>query len=80
VERPVDAVTVAILNLQRAQRAVDALIDDVIAHVSANPARESNLADLRLRLSELRSKVDDAADELFDALTRMGYPSEPSAE
>jgi hypothetical protein len=77
MERPVDAVTVAVINLQRAQRAVDVLIQEVIERVSADPMGESSLPDLRVRLAELRSNVDVAADELFDALSRMGDAAAP---
>ena len=70
--RPVDAVTSAVLKLQLAQRAVDTLIQQLTERVSADPFGESSHPDFRIRLSELRSDVDRAADELIDALARMG--------
>lgn len=80
VGRPVDAVTVAVLKLQLAQRAVNTLIDDVIDRVSADPFANSSVPNLRLRLAELRGAVDDAADELMDALARLGEePAAPSS-
>jgi len=72
--RPVDAVTSSVLKLQMAQRAVDTLIQELIDRVSVDPFGESSHPDFRLRLSELRSDVDQAADELDDALARMGRP------
>lgn len=72
MERPVDAVTAAVLKLQIAQRAVDTLIQELTGRVSADPFGESSHPDFRIRLSELRSRVDQAADELIDALARMG--------
>lgn len=41
MERPVDAVTAAVLKLQSAQRAVNALIQELIARVSADPLAQS---------------------------------------
>jgi hypothetical protein len=70
--RPVDAVTAAVLQLQAAQRAVNTLIEELIARVSADPFGESSHPDFRVRLSELRSQVDQAADKLDNALARMG--------
>jgi hypothetical protein len=70
--RPVDAVTAAVLKLEMAQREVNALIQEVTARVSADPFAESSHPDFRLNLSELRSRVDQAADELDRALERMG--------
>ncbi len=55
-----------------AQRAVNSLIQAVIDRVSVDPSAAANLPDLRLRLSELRLAVDAAADELIDALARLG--------
>jgi hypothetical protein len=72
MERPIDAVTSSILRLQIAQRAVNSLVQEVIDRVSADPSAASSLPDLRLRLSELRLAVDDAADELIGALARLG--------
>lgn len=71
MERPIDAVTSSILRLQIAQRAVNALVQEVIDRVSADPSAAANLPDLRLRLSELRLAVDEAADELIGALARL---------
>ena len=75
--RPVDAVTTAVLRLQIAQREVDNLIHELTVRVSADPFGESSFPGFRIRLSELRGAVDQAADELIDALARMGEP--PSA-
>jgi hypothetical protein len=72
VERPIDAVTAALLKLQMAQRAVNALIQEIIERVSPDPFSETSLPDVRVRLSELRSAVDQAVDELIDALARLG--------
>jgi hypothetical protein len=72
VERPVDAVTAAVLRLQIAQRAVNALIQEIIERVSPDPFSQTSLPDVRVRLSELRSGVDRAVDELIDALARLG--------
>jgi hypothetical protein len=72
MERPIDAVTSSVLRLQMAQRAVNSLIQAVIDRVSVDPSAAANLPDLRLRLSELRLAVDAAADELIDALARLG--------
>jgi len=72
VTGPVDAVTASVLRLQRAQRAVNALIQEVIERVSADTPGASSLPNVRVRLSELRSEVDDAVDELIDALGRLG--------
>jgi len=55
-----------------AQRAVDTLIEELIERVSPDPFGDSSHPDFRVRLSELRSDVDRAADELDDALGRMG--------
>jgi hypothetical protein len=71
MERPIDAVTSSVLRLQMAQRAVNALIQEVIDRVSADPSAASSLPDLRLRLAELRLAVDEAADELIGALARL---------
>ena len=71
MERPVDAVTSSVLRLQIAQRAVNALVQEVIDRVSADPSAVSGLPELRRRLSELRLSVDEAADELIGALARM---------
>lgn len=67
-----DAVTAALLKLQMAQRAVNSLIQEVIERVSPDPFSDTSLPDVRVRLSELRSAVDEAVDELIDALVRMG--------
>ena len=72
MERPVDAVTAAVLKLQMTQRAVNAHLGEVIKRVSADPFGESSQPALRIRLLELRISVDQAADELIDALARMG--------
>lgn len=71
MERPIDAVTSSVLRLQMAQRAVNGLVQEVIDRVSADPSAASGLPDLRLRLSELRLAVDEAADELIGALARL---------
>jgi len=76
--RPVDAVTAAVLKLEMAQREVDALIREVTARLSADPFAESSHPDFRLNLSELRSGVDDAVDELDRALERMGEAASAS--
>ena len=78
MERPVDALTVAVLDLQRAQRAVNALIEEVIERVSSETSGAANLSDLRVRLPERRAAVDRAADALSDALARMGDDRERS--
>jgi hypothetical protein len=80
VERPVDAVTAAVLALQMAQRDVNLLIREVIERVSADPFAESSHPDFRVRLSELREDVDHAADKLIDALERMGVAPQPESE
>ena len=49
-----------------------ALIHELTERVSADPFGESSHPDFRIRLSELRTRVDQAADELIDALARMG--------
>lgn len=72
MERPVDAVTSAVLRLQIAQRAVTTMIEEVINRVSADPSAATSLPDVRVRLSELRADVDDAIVDLIDALARMG--------
>lgn len=72
MQRPVDAVTSAVLKLQMAQRAVNTLIQELTERVSADPFGDSSHPDFRLRLSELRSRVDRASDELGEALARMG--------
>ena len=77
MERPIDAVTSSVLKLQMAQRAVNTLIDELIERVSADPFGESSLPDVRVRLSELRRAVDQAADDLSDALARMGEAVSP---
>lgn len=71
MERPVDAVTSSVLRLQIAQRAVNALVQELIDRVSADPSAASGLPELRRRLSELRSSVDEAVDALIGALARM---------
>jgi hypothetical protein len=79
--RPVDSVTAAVLRLQMAQRAVNAFIQELTARVSADPFGESSHPDFRIRLSELRSDVDQAADTLDEALARMGEAvPEPDSE
>jgi hypothetical protein len=75
MQRPIDAVTTALVKVQRAQQATSALIEDVIGRVSADPTGESSLPHARVRLSELRSDVDQAVDELIDALARIGEQS-----
>jgi hypothetical protein len=77
MERPVDVVTASVIKLQVAQRAVTALIDEVIERVSADPHGESSLPDIRVGLSELRSAVDEAIDELIAGLARMGEAPPP---
>ena len=77
--RPVDAVTAAVLKLQLDQRAVDTLIREVTERVSADPFGQSSLPDIRVRLSELRSEVDQAVDELIYALGRMGETGLPDS-
>jgi hypothetical protein len=71
VERPVDAVTSAVLNLQVAQRSVNACIQEIIDRVAADPFQASGLPDLRVKLLECRSAVDQAVDELTAAMERM---------
>jgi hypothetical protein len=61
-----------VVRLQVAQRAVNAFIEEVIERISADPQGESSLPDLRVRLSELRSEVDQAAAELIDGMARRG--------
>jgi hypothetical protein len=80
VERPVDAVTAAVLALQMAQRDVNLLIREVIERVSADPFAESSHPDFRIRLSELRADVDREADKLIDALGRMGDTLQPDSD
>ena len=81
VERPVDAVTAAVLALEMAQREVNVLIRELIERVQADPFAESSHPDFRIRLSELRTDVDDAADKLINALARMGEsPTAPEPE
>jgi hypothetical protein len=77
VERPADAVTAAVLALQMAQRDVELLIREVIERVSADPFAEASHPDFRVRLSKLREEVDRAADELIDALARVGDSPQP---
>ena len=45
MQRPVDAVSAAVLKLQFAQRAVDTLIDELIERVSVDPFGESSYPD-----------------------------------
>jgi hypothetical protein len=71
MERPIDAVTSSVLRLQVAQRAVNTLVQEVIERVSAEPDGASSLPHARIRLSELRSEVDEAVDALIDALARL---------
>ena len=68
--RPVDAVTAAVLKLQLAQYMVNAFIEEATVRVSADPFAVQP-SDLRMRLSELRTQVDSALDELVHALARM---------
>ena len=79
MERPVDAVMAAVLKLQLDQRAVNTLIREVTERVSAEPFGQSSLPDIRVRLSELRSEVDQAVDELMDGLGRMGDAVPPNS-
>jgi hypothetical protein len=60
---------------------VNAFIQELTARVSADPFGESSHPDFRIRLSELRSDVDQAADKLDEALARMGEAvPEPDSE
>ena len=72
MERPVDAVTVAVLRLQHAQREVNNLVREMIERVQADPVAASSHPDVRTRWSELRRAVDQAVDDLIAALARMG--------
>ena len=76
MERPVDAVTAAVLRLQMAQRAVNDAVHEVIERVSADPLRSTNLPDLQTQLSALRADVDSAVDDLLAAMARMGEPTD----
>jgi hypothetical protein len=71
VERPVDAVTSAVISLQVAQRSVNACIKEIIDRVSADPFGSSNLPELRMKLQESRRAVDGAVDDLAAAMERM---------
>ncbi|HET9417052.1 MAG TPA: hypothetical protein VFP30_05855 [Candidatus Limnocylindria bacterium] len=71
MERPVDAVTSAVINLQVAQRSVNACIREIIDRVSADPFGSSNLPELRMKLQECRRAVDEAVDELAGSMERM---------
>ena len=51
---------------------MNALVQEVIDRVSADPSAPTSLPGLRIRLWELRLAVDDAADELVRALARLG--------
>lgn len=77
MERPVDAVTSSILRLQIAQRAVNTYVEELIQRVAADPDHNTSLPGMRVRLSELRSDVDDAAANLIDAIARMGDGNPP---
>ena len=79
VGRPVDSVTAAVLRLQMAQRAVNAVIEELTESVSADPFGESSQPDFRLQLVELRASVDLAVDELIGALARLREASPPGA-
>ena len=69
----------AVLKLQLDQRAVTTLIREVTERVSADPFGQSSLPDIRVRLSELRSEVDQAVDELMDGLGLMGDAVPPNS-
>ena len=64
MECPFDAVTSSVLKLQIAQRAVNSLVQELIERASSDPFNASSQPDVRLRLSERRTEVDDAMDEL----------------
>lgn len=76
MERPVDAVTAAVLRLQMAQRAVNDTVHELIERVSADPLRSTSLPDLRERLSARRGEVDRAVDDLDAAIARLGEPAD----
>jgi hypothetical protein len=71
MERPVDAVTSAVISLQVAQRSVNACIQEIIDGVSADPFGNSNLPELRMKLQECRRAVDEAVDALTGSMERM---------
>ena len=71
MERPVDAVTSAVINLQVSQRSVNACIQEIIDRVSADPFGSSDLPELRMKLQECRRAVDEAVDDLAAAMQRM---------
>lgn len=54
----------------RSERSIP--IEELIERVSVDPFGESSHPDVRIGLSERRSAVDRAVDELVDALGRMG--------
>jgi hypothetical protein len=76
MERPVDAVTAAVLRLQMAQRAVNDTVHELIERVSADPLRSTSLPDLRERLTARRIDVDAAVDDLVAAISRLGEPAD----
>lgn len=76
MERPVDAVTSAVLRVQMAQRAVNDTVHEIIERVSADPLRSTSLPDVRERLSARRAEVDRAVDELVAAIARLGEPTD----
>ena len=77
MRRPIDAVTGAVLNLQIAQREVNEYLAEVIERVGADPFAASNYPDLRIRLAVLRLQVDEAAQALIDALSRLSENESP---
>jgi len=79
VGRPVDSVTASVLRLQMAQRAVNAVVEELTQSVSADPIGESSQPDFRLQLVELRASVDVAVGELVGALAGMRKASSPGA-
>lgn len=76
MERPVDAVTSAVLRVQMAQRAVNGTVHEIIERVSADPLGSTSLPDVRERLSTRRVEVDRAVDDLLAAVARLDEPTD----